>query len=109
MVLEHGLTSLMEELKIAGKPYEIARQVPDQLCLTLPDLIKSLETLTNKTTRHRGGKHWKEIETANQEKEFRNAEREVEGRTVGEDSDIQGPTKGSMDIPVKDLSAGRSR
>jgi hypothetical protein len=37
----------------------------------------------------------------NREREFRDAERKVEGRTVVEDSDFQHQTKGGVDIPER--------
>ena len=42
--------------------------------------------------------------SSDREREFCDAEREVEGRTVVEDSDFQAQARGSMDIPERKMN-----
>ncbi|KAH8751835.1 hypothetical protein BGZ57DRAFT_913231 [Hyaloscypha finlandica] len=45
--------------------------------------------------------------SSDREREFRDVEREVEGRTVVEDSDFQGPARGNIDIPERKMNRRR--
>jgi hypothetical protein len=59
---------------------------------------KKLKWQTKKRKRHSTPT---EQLSSDREREFRNAERKVEGRTVVEDRDFQGQTRGSIDIPER--------